>query len=100
MYIDTAFKTWLRKEITREEYKKLDPANSQHRLSAHTVESGPMRKLIQDFEAKKKIFSTDSEDVKLSLPAPLNRLNIRNRVVDGELTIKRLVVVASVPQPF
>ena len=89
VYIDTAFKTWLRKVIGVDEYEKLDPANGRHRLGAHTTESGPMRSLIKDFEAKKKAFTGSSDDVKLSLPEPLQHLTIKNRVDDGELTIRQ-----------
>lgn len=90
-FIDTAFKAWLRDEIGVGEYEKLDPVNARQRLSAHTVESGPMRELIKEFEKKKKTFSNAKQDVKLTLPAPLDRLTIKGRVNEGELIILQSV---------
>ena len=42
---------------------------------------------MKRFEFEKTRFSTDSHDVRLDLPAPLDRLNIEGRVREGELTI-------------
>jgi hypothetical protein len=90
-FIDTAFKRWLRKELEPEMYGKLDPANARGRFSPHSVESGPMRDLIKRFELKKKGFSNASQDIKLNLPAPLDRLTIDGRVNEGELIIYKFV---------
>jgi hypothetical protein len=50
-----------------------------------------MRQLIKRFEEKKKTFSNATQDVKLSLPAPLDRLNVKGRVNEGELIILQSV---------
>lgn len=86
-YIDTAFKIWLRDVLGPENYAKLDPLNAHGRISAHTMESGPIRDLVRKFIAKKETFSELVEDIHLELPPPLDRLDKEGRVRQGELTI-------------
>jgi hypothetical protein len=50
-----------------------------------------MRLLMSRFEAEKKIFCADSDDVELELPAPLHTLNIPGRVEQGSLIISQQV---------
>jgi hypothetical protein len=50
-----------------------------------------MRQLMSRFEAEKKIFCADSDDVELELPAPLHTLNIPGRVEQGSLIISQQV---------
>lgn len=86
-FIDTEFKRWLRGVLGTSRYSELDPANARQRISAHTVESGPMRELIKRFEVQKKAFSSTSQDIKLELRGSLSGLNIEGRVKQGDLTI-------------
>lgn len=46
---------------------------------------------MSKFEAEKKVFCADSEDVELELPAPLHTLNIPGRVEQGTLMISQQV---------
>ena len=89
VFIDTAFKNWLRNIIGVENYGKLDRLNARSRLNAHTLEDGPIRKLVQDFVTKKHTFSSSTQDTCIDLPEPLNALNLGDRVRQGELTISR-----------
>ena len=88
-FIDTAFKNWLRKILGVENYAKLDPLNAQNRINAHTLETGPIRKLVEKFVIKKHAFTSTDEDIRIDLPEPLNALDVEDRVRQGELTIRR-----------
>lgn len=88
-FIDTEFKRWLRDELGVANYAKLDPMNAHRRLTAHTLESGPIRRLVQDFIIRKQAFTQTSQDIRIDLPEPLSALNMENRVREGELTISR-----------
>ncbi|KAK6406831.1 hypothetical protein LTR81_018559 [Elasticomyces elasticus] len=87
VYIDAAFKMWLRDVLGTDHYSKLDPANRGQPIKPHSIETRAMRELIKKFEVQKTRFSTNTHDVKIVLPAPLDRLDIPDRVNEGELTI-------------
>ncbi|KAK4962668.1 hypothetical protein LTR10_000295 [Elasticomyces elasticus] len=87
VYIDAAFKMWLRDILGADHYSKLDPANRGQPIKPHSIETCAMRELIKRFEVQKTRFSTNTYDVKIDLPAPLDRLDIPDRVNEGELTI-------------
>ncbi|KAK5082464.1 hypothetical protein LTR05_007611 [Lithohypha guttulata] len=86
-FIDIAFKRWLRHVLGDDCYAKLDPLNARTRISTHSVESGPMRKLLEQFIVKKQLFSNSTQNIKIDLPEPLNMMDKEGRVRQGELTI-------------
>jgi hypothetical protein len=88
-FIDTAFKNWLRDLIGVENYGKLDRLNARSRINAHTLEDGPIRRLVESFVIKKHAFSSSTQSVRIDLPEPLNALDLGDRVRQGELTISR-----------
>lgn len=88
-FIDIAFKRWLRHVLGDDCYAKLDPLNARTRISTHSVESGPMRKLLEQFIVKKQLFSNSTQNIKIDLPEPLNMMDKEGRVRQGELTIYR-----------
>jgi hypothetical protein len=87
IYIDEAFKRWLKKLIGDENYKELDPRNASQKISSHATEGKEMRALMKAFDSCKRKFSRDHRDMKMDLPEPLDDLSIGNQVVGGELTI-------------
>jgi len=88
-FIDTAFKNWLRGLIGVENYAKLDHLNARSRINAHTLEDGPIRKLVASFVTKKHAFTSSTQSVRFDLPEPLHALDLDDRVRQGELTISR-----------
>ena len=88
VFIDMAFKKWLRKTIEPHNYYLLDPANAgKKRIYPYASESGPMREVINRFEAKKKVFDSSTTEIRLDLPEPLDKLTIPGKVNQGQLTI-------------
>jgi hypothetical protein len=87
VYIDGAFKGWLQKLIGDENYRELDPRNASQKISSHATEGKQMRKLMGGFDIMKRNFSKAQPDKKIDLPAPLDELNIENKVDDGEITV-------------
>ncbi len=46
-----------------------------------------MSDLMQEFEKRKKLFTTDAKDIEIDLPEPFENLNIPGRVGDGLLIV-------------
>lgn len=87
VYIDGAFKNWLRKLIKDENYRELDPRNASQKISSHAIEGKEMRELMTGFDKIKRAFSKEIPDMKIDLPEPLDSLSTGYQVVDGELTV-------------
>jgi hypothetical protein len=51
-----------------------------------------MRELLRRFEVKKKAFSATTQEIKLDLPPPLDKLDVQGKINQGELTITRSVL--------
>lgn len=89
IFINQEFKRWVRLLLGDEEYRKLDPNLDIERNATHASETPAMRILMKKFDALKKNFSTNSREVRLTLPPPLQNLVIPNRVNQGLITIPR-----------
>lgn len=89
-YIDLEFKNWLRRQIGGENYILLDPAYDG-KISSHAAEGQSMRDLMKVFNREKARFESNSEDIIIELPWPLEDLNREPTVVAGELTITESV---------
>ncbi|KAH7115268.1 hypothetical protein B0J11DRAFT_471111 [Dendryphion nanum] len=88
IFINMAFKNWLRLLIGEENYRQLDPYMETNKISSHSTEGRAMRELMKDFDARKHLFHANyTKDINIDLPAPLNNLNIPGRVDRGEITI-------------
>jgi hypothetical protein len=83
------FKKWLRKILTDDYYRKLDPNIEIEKFATHASETPAMRLLMKEFDLKKKHFAVGSSDCHLELPAPLENHSIPGRVNQGLLTVKR-----------
>jgi hypothetical protein len=70
-------------------YAELDPKSDGQKISSNATEGGATRELMRAFELHKKAFHQDSATMHIDLPAPLQRLNIPNRVEEGDLTITK-----------
>jgi hypothetical protein len=87
IYIDLAFKAWLRNLIGEDNYQLLDPNADFKKISSHTTEGKEIRELMTRFNLLKQLFKQDNRDRRLDLPYPLNDLNLDNKVNHGEITI-------------
>ena len=93
IFIDMAFKKWLKKLLGETNYQKLDSAELVHKITSHSTESPQMRELMSSFDREKRLFEEGCEDVKIDLPKPLHNLNMNTRVVGGEITITKSVII-------
>jgi hypothetical protein len=91
VYIDLAFKNWLRDLIGEKNYEKLDPGSRGRKISSHAAEGADMRKLMKTFDVFKKKFNKEHRDMRMDLPGPLSNLDIAGKVNKGEITITRCV---------
>jgi len=87
IFIDLAFKEWLKALLGEETYRRLDPKQLAHKLSSHNSEGRPMRQLMKTFNEKKRMFHRTQRDIRMDLPEPLHDLDMGDRVVGGEITI-------------
>jgi hypothetical protein len=88
IFIDDAFKEWLRNILGAKHYRTLDSRSTKNRIRSHATESGEMRAIMKVFDPYKKKFTKDGRDFKLDLPEPLDNLSLKDHIIDGELTIK------------
>jgi hypothetical protein len=66
----------------------LDPKSVKGRINAQTTEGEKMRKVMSDFDGYKKAFTgTDQRNINFYLPQPLNEINVRNVIRQGNVTI-------------
>ncbi|KAF2127870.1 hypothetical protein P153DRAFT_432314 [Dothidotthia symphoricarpi CBS 119687] len=89
IFINQKFKEWIRLLLGDEEYRKLDPNLDIGKNASHASETPAMRALMKKFDALKKHFGMDSRDLRLTLPDPVQDLNIPGRVNQGLITIPR-----------
>jgi hypothetical protein len=74
IYIDLAFKKWLFNVLGEDIYKEyLDPKYDGE-IHSHAAEGDAMRKIMKEFNAKKKRFKNGRRDVTIELPSPLDAL--------------------------
>ncbi|KAH0538333.1 hypothetical protein FGG08_005068 [Glutinoglossum americanum] len=91
MFIDLAFKKWLRDLLGEKNYQQLDQTQLVHKISSHDTEGQQMRELMKEFNKLKRKFKKDHRDMKIDLPEPLHNLDMDNRVIGGEITITKFV---------
>jgi hypothetical protein len=89
VYIDIAFKRWLRDFLGPTHYQKLDPNIQNGKLSSHTLEGQSMRTLMKAFDVLKRNFSSNARDGMLDLPEPLHNLDIPGKVDEGQIIITK-----------
>ena len=88
VYIDMAFKQWLRQLLGDENYQKLDPTDVSQMVSSHTIQGRQMREIMKRFDVFKRKFRNDCDDeITFELPEELEDLNIEGKVLDGELKV-------------
>ncbi|KAF2267873.1 actin-like ATPase domain-containing protein [Lojkania enalia] len=89
IFINAAFKVWLRKLLGEKYYSMIDPTMVMNKIASHTTEGKAMRQLMRAFDAIKTNFTGDSgEEFTLDLPEPLENLNIPGVVDFGLITLK------------
>jgi hypothetical protein len=89
VYVDIAFKAWLRHLIGNHNYSKLDPNGELGKVNSHKLEGEAMRRLMINFDVRKKAFTKDSRDIRIDLPEPLANLDMPGRVNEGQVTIPK-----------
>lgn len=87
IYIDIAFKKWLRELLGEKHYSKLDGNLNLDRISLYATEGKAMRKLMKSFDDLKKRFCKGHRDMPLDLPPPLENLTLSPGVNEGEIII-------------
>lgn len=88
-FIDGYFKHWLNYILGDRHYRELDAKSASQRISAHATEGKQMREVMKQFEAHKRNFFGNADEMKIDLPEPLDSLNIAGIVNGGELTITK-----------
>jgi hypothetical protein len=88
-FINAKFRNWLHDLLGEDAYNVLDCRSDGEKISAHAMEGGKMRQVMQDFENCKKAFHGASSDMVLELPHPLHTVNIQGKVEEGDLTITK-----------
>lgn len=77
IFVNIAFKTWLKQHIGEKHYWKLDPYDEDDKLSSHSIECEAMAELMETFEVRKQLFSVGARrDVPIQLPGRLKDLDI------------------------
>ncbi|KAH0558447.1 hypothetical protein GP486_004893 [Trichoglossum hirsutum] len=87
IFIDIAFKMWLKALLGDKYYQMLDPIQQAYKISSHHTEGRSMRELMYSFSVFKKKFKKDSRVMKMDLPKPLDNLTLDDRVIGGQITI-------------
>ncbi|KAG4439732.1 hypothetical protein IFR05_004810 [Cadophora sp. M221] len=88
IFIDFAFKRWLRDFIGPELYSNLDEEYFNDKIGSHDREGEQIRSLMKKFEVYKRKFHHNHRDIKMDLPEPLEHLNLQDRIHEGLLIIK------------
>jgi hypothetical protein len=89
IFIDRAFKSWLRKLLGEAKYRELDPDAFGEMDGSYKTEGQAVRTLMQGFIRRKERFSGNDGDIRLTLPHPHRNLNLDGRVIDGEIRISK-----------
>lgn len=103
IFINLAFKKWLRKLIGKDRYRELDQRDDAHlsdKISSHDSEGEMMRTMMKQFETKKRAFTKDSGDVHIDLPECFHEWHVDDRVEEGEITIPRYFRIHTYPPLF
>jgi hypothetical protein len=87
IFINLAFKVWLRNLLGETNYQELDQGQMNYKISSHDAEAERMRDLISKFDVHKRKFMRGYRDIKIDLPEPFENLNLDNRVSGGQITI-------------
>ncbi|KAE9364684.1 hypothetical protein N431DRAFT_110243 [Stipitochalara longipes BDJ] len=87
IFINLAFKKWLRDLLGEKLYKLLDPTQLFTKIRSHDAEREGMRELMKRFDVLKKRFTKSQGSMTLDLPAPLENLELDSRVIGGEIEI-------------
>ena len=70
---------------------KLDPAQARGKIMSFDREGEQMRELMKYFDIHKRRFGKEPKEgypvMKMTLPKPLENLNLPNRVEGGEIKI-------------
>ncbi|KAH8685431.1 hypothetical protein BGZ60DRAFT_522721 [Tricladium varicosporioides] len=90
VFINLAFKQWLRELIGPENYQKLDESPVVQKITAHDAEGPHMREVMAEFDSWKRKFKKGYRDIKIefSEDSPLANLDIPGKVFGAEFTIK------------
>jgi hypothetical protein len=70
----------------------LDPRNAGHNPSTNSIEGRYMRQIMKVFDSFMRDFHKRSSAIKMDLPG-LESLNIKDKVMEGELTITKYVSI-------
>jgi hypothetical protein len=92
IYVDLAFKEWLKNLLGVQSYRLIHPHVDHEKVGSHSVEGKLMRALMNRFDSFKKQFCRDHGDVRLDLPEPLHTLSLKNsfgEVENGQVTIPK-----------
>jgi hypothetical protein len=90
IFINIAFKKWLRGLIGPEWYHELDPTKLSDKITSRDAEGEMMRSLMSKFEAKKKAFKgVESRAMHIDLPESFHDLRVDNRVKECQITISK-----------
>jgi hypothetical protein len=87
VYVDRAFKYWLRTLLGDQKYKELDQDADFNKGTSFSSESQQMRMLMARFDVLKKRFSSKPRDSRLDLPDPLANFNMPGKVNKGQVVI-------------
>jgi hypothetical protein len=87
IFINLAFKKWLKCLLGEETYQILDQAQVVSNISSHDAEGERMRVLMKNFDVHKRKFAKGHRSIKIDLPEPFENLNKENIVVGGQITI-------------
>ncbi|KAH6663361.1 hypothetical protein B0J14DRAFT_609302 [Halenospora varia] len=89
VFINLAFKQWLRELIGPVHYQELDESPIVQKITAHDTEGPHMREVMADFDAWKRKFKKGHRDIKMEFSegSPLANLDIPGKVFGGEFTI-------------
>lgn len=87
IFINLAFKKWLRDLLGKDIYQILDQAQLVTKIRSHDAEGERMRVLMKRFDVHKRKFAKGHRDIKIDLPEPFEDLDKDNIVVGGQITI-------------
>jgi hypothetical protein len=91
IFINLAFKRWLRALIGPARYHQLDPNKLSDKISSRDAEGEMMRELMSKFEAKKKAFKPESRAMHIDLPESFDDIYIEDKVKECQITISKSV---------
>jgi hypothetical protein len=87
VFVNLAFKKWLRQLLGADIYKELDQTQLASKIHSRDAEGERMRALMKRFDIQKLKFRKGQRDIKIDLPEPFENLDIENKVIGGQITI-------------